>query len=80
MRTLILSIAILTLGNAHAATGSNDCFKKQVAIAQQNVSSHDFSGNVKALNAGIKSCRDIAKKEKLQEQIKKLQAKLSLTK
>jgi septal ring factor EnvC (AmiA/AmiB activator) len=87
MRTL-LTIALLTLSlGSHAAT-SNDCFKEQLTLAQQNVASYDFKGNVKALNDGIKSCRKAAADEKkaeraakrrakMEEQIKKLQAKLS---
>lgn len=87
MRTLltIITLATITLGNVQASTKTaNTCFKEQVKLALQNVDSHDFNGNKKALNAGLKSCNDIVKAErlskkriKLQEQIKKLQAKLT---
>lgn len=74
MKSLI-TLALI-VGSLNTMASSNNCFKEQLVIAQQNVKSYTFQENVKALNAGIKSCRQMVKREKLEAQIAKLQAKL----
>lgn len=83
MKVLFVVVALTLSSVAFAKESANDCFKAQVELASQNASSYDYKGNVKALNAGLKSCRDAAKLEvaatkklKLKERIAKLQAQL----
>lgn len=83
MKVLFVVLSLTLSSVAMAKESANDCFKAQVNLATQNASSYDYKGNVKALNAGLKSCRDAAKLEaavtkrtKLKERIAKLQAQL----